>query len=655
LSDAAAPSPARSGSIPHRARLFVRRTRQWRPTGPRLRGLGRSLFTSYLALGVTLYVLPGRQSSGPLAVGGLVLTVALVGLLLQPVLAALTIVLGSPSLLVLGVLSQAIILDVAIAVAPNVDLSGGPEVLLVSWVAAVVAAVVNWLADAGSEDVFLTQLLGRAVREAHRSPGATDARQQGLLIVQLDGVGEDVLRQAITAGDVPTLAAWLQAGTHTLRGWNTGLPSTTPAGQAVLLHGDVTEVPSFRWFEKDTGRLMVANHPRDAAEVQKRISDGHGLLAEGGVSISNLFSGDAPTCVLTMSDAHLPTRGTRALVSFTSGRAGLPRSLVVWTGQVLIELYQGRRQRQRDVRPRTRRGFVFAVQRAATTALLHDLTVALVSEQLTRGAPVVFVDFLDYDEVAHHAGPSRPESMRTLDGLDRLMRFFTDVIRETGRDYEIALVSDHGQAQGTPFAQLGGASLHDVVASLVDTPVAPTNMTADDAPAEAPLVVVAAGNLAHVYLATVPGRVHREQIDALHPRLINGLLDRPGVGVVLVRSESDLLALGPRGWRALGLRGVTGGDGEDPLAAFGPGAEADLWAFDARRHVGDLVILGRVDPDSGEVASFEDLVGSHGGLGGAQTRAMVMHPSNWDVPRDKPLGGSSVHHLLRAHLPAPRR
>ena len=45
----------------------------------------------------------------------------------------------------------------------------------------------------------------------------------------------------------------------------------------------------------------MANHPKDAAEIEQRLSDGRGLLADGGVSISNIFSGDAPTALLTMS------------------------------------------------------------------------------------------------------------------------------------------------------------------------------------------------------------------------------------------------------------------------------------------------------------------------------------------------------------------
>ena len=697
------------GHLRHRMRLGGRHTRAWRPSGARGWALLRSLSTSYIALGTTLYILPGRQSSGPLAVLGLAVAVAVVGVLLRPVLAGLAVVLGSFGLLLLGVVYQAIVLDVAIAFAPALDFTGRTQIVLVSWVAAAVAAVVNWVLDSGSEDVFLNQLLGRAVRVAARGrhPDPGSGSRTGLLVIQLDGVGEEVVRQALTSGSMPTLSGWLRARSHVLRGWHTGLPATTPAGQAVLLHGDVTEVPSFRWYEKDSGRLLAANHPRDAAEVETRISTGHGLLADGGVSVSNLFSGDAPQRLLTMSDARLPPRRTDGVAWFATARGGLVRSLAVSVGEVVTELYQGRRQRRRDVQPRVRRGLVFAVQRAVTTALLSDLSVAIVAQQMARGAPVIYVDLLDYDEVAHHAGPSRLESMRTLEGLDRLVRLFDDVVRETGQSYDIVVLSDHGQSQGATFAQLAGEMLHTVVAGLIDgAPAASTSALGAAAPAErwgsanvlltglarstglagrvtrsrsaekrpaeemeitvggkdraeavAPsgslVEVVAAGSLAHLYLTDVPGRATLEDVEARYPRLVAGLAKHPHIAAVVARAGSgDLVVHGAAGWRVVTSAGTAGGEGDDPLASFGDVAAGDLVQLDQRRHLGDLVLLGGFDPASGEVAAFEELVGSHGGLGGDQTEAILIHPADWAVPGGT-LRGLDLHALLLAHLPGP--
>ncbi len=667
-----------------RRRLAVSRATvlSWRPTGARLFGLVRALVTSYVALGVSFYLLPGRQSSGPVAIVVLVLTVAALNVLLRPLLLGLAALLGSFGLLLAGILAQAAVLAVAVSLAPDVHVSSFAVVLGATWLAAVIAAAVNWLLDSGTQDAYLATVLGRTVRVAQRH--ATTQREPGLLIVQLDGVGRGLLRQALRAGATPTLSRWLRDGTHRGYRWHTGLPATTPAGQAVLLHGDVHHVPSFRWYEKQSGKLIVANRPADAAELQRRISTGAGLLAHGGVSVSNLFSGDAPTRILTMSDARLPAR-TRGLATFATGPLGFIRTVVVFVGQVVEELYQGRRQRRRDVRPRVPRGRVFALLRAVTTAFLHDLNIAIVAEQMARGAPVIFVDFVDYDEVAHHAGPTRPESMRTLDTLDRVLGFLGDVAGEVNREYEIVVVSDHGQSQGEPFEQLTGQRLDEVVAALVAERAEPATSAGSpeqwstanvlltgaarsnraigalarrradtddmtvalgDVPTDAAEVVVAAsGSLAHIYLTAVPGPASVGTIADRYPALLPGLAAQAGIGAVAGRN-------------ATGEPVVWTGDGwVDPdksaaLTVYGPRAADDVRQLFTRDHTGDLVLLGRYDPDTDEVAAFEDLVGSHGGLGDDQTEAVFIVPTTWSSLCDPGvvLTGQQVHEALLDRL-----
>lgn len=690
-----------SRSVRRRIEISLALALAWRPTGAALINLIRSLVTSFIALGITLYVLPGTQSSGPVAVAMLAVLVGAVGSLLRPLLLGLTVLLGSFGLLIVGMIAQGVILAVAIRISPDVHISGLESILGASWLAAIISAVVNWLLDAGSQDAYLAHILGRVVRVAHRQAraGSAPAGEPGLLIVQLDGVGRELLRQAMVAGAVPTLSRWLRSGSHVGYGWHTGLPATTPAGQAVLLYGDRRTIPAFRWYEKDGARLLVANRSADAAELERRMSTGRGLLADGGVSVSNLFSGDAPTQILTMSDARLPPRSTRGVASFATTSVGFVRTVVVFAGQVIEELYQARRQRRRDVQPRVARGWLFALLRGVTTALLHDLNVAIVAEQMARGAPVIFVDFVDYDEVAHHAGPSRPEAMRTLDGLDRVLRFFEDVAAETNRRYEIVVVSDHGQSQGTPFADLAGFTLQQLVDAIsgephrtgpdldrdpaerwtganllltsavhAQTPGVNTlarktaNRVATDQPASATPLVAASGSLAHVYLPELDGRARREQIEQCRPGLIATLALHPAIGAVMVRSETGLVVLGSDGWRD--LRDPAAGAGPDPLRRYGPRAAADLLDLDAREHVGDLVVLGRYDPETAELAAFEELVGSHGGLGGDQTAAFLLVPASWPVlaaggerypsdPGIRPvLTGTEVHQALLARLSA---
>src|SRR6187402_2013319 len=131
------------------------------------------------------------------------------------------------------------------------------------------------------------------------APTPTDV--PGVLFLQIDGLAEPVLRVAVAEGRVPRLARWLQEGTHTLVGWECDLSSQTGASQAGILHGNNHNMPAFRWYDKELGKVLTSNRPKDAAVIEHRQSDGKGLLVDGGVSRSNVFSGDSKDSVLTFS------------------------------------------------------------------------------------------------------------------------------------------------------------------------------------------------------------------------------------------------------------------------------------------------------------------------------------------------------------------
>ncbi len=690
-----------SWAVVTRLRLGRAQLALWRPTWAWVRGAVRAFVTSFLALTASLWLLPGVQvERGAESVASLAVLALAVGALLRPLLTRLTVLTGVFGLLFAGLLAQALVLWIALSLVPTVRPFTFGEVVLASWAAAVAAACVNWLFDTSSDEAFLGQLLGRAVRRTP-SPGS---QGPGLLVVQLDGVSLPVLRQAIAAGSMPTLSRWVRSGTHTLRSWHTGLPATTPAAQAALLHGDDRSVPGFRWWDKRRGRLMTMSRPADVTEVEATLSTGRGLLADGGASISNIFSGDATIRRLTLSDARLPT-GDSGTASYATTRFGFLRSLTLFVGQVITEWHQARRQRMRGVEPRVHRGGSFLLLRGLTTVLLRDLDVSLVAEQLTDGTPVVFVDFVDYDEVAHHAGPTRPESMRTLENLDRVLNLFDQLVRVVGRRYEVVVLSDHGQAQGATFRQLTGSTLQQVVDTLTvgqvvggagvepsdETWIPATRLAAGSArmgramtraarsatledhesrqargehQPSAGVVVAVSGSLAHLYVLGTEGRLTRQEVEALHPELVDGLVEHEHVGAVMTLLDNGDLAVEDSGGRVdlrpsdpVPARLVYG---RNPLDQYGEHAAADLIDLSARADVGDGVVLARHDEALGEVAAFEELVGSHGGIGGWQNDAFLLHPVDWPIDRadeqadaraeGEPLTGVAVHHLLVRRL-----
>ncbi|GAA2399753.1 membrane protein [Catellatospora methionotrophica] len=649
-----------------------------RRAGTRLRTVLPVLLLDWAALSIAIAVTPGLSASTGWDVLAAAVLLALAAAVLRPTLAAFAARLGWAGVVAGWLAIQAVLVYLALSLAPHIQVNGFWPAFWASWIYSVLVSAGMWVVTAGDDSAVLAHLL-RTTSKTRRE--AVPSAVPGVVMIQIDGLSAPLARWAIQAGNLPTLTRWIRSGSHVLAEWHAQLPATTPASQAGLLHGASAHVPAFRWLEKETGRLVVTNHPKDAEYVEQGFTDGRGLLADGGVSLSNVFSGDAPTSLLTMSTVSRKgaRRGpTREVSAYLVDPFGLTRSLVLTCGEMVKEVFQARRQRARDIEPRVHRAASYVALRGVTNVLLRDLNLNLAAEHMMRGAPSVYCDFVDYDEIAHHAGPTRAESLASLDGIDWVLGTLEKLAAAAPRPYHLVVLSDHGQSQGATFLQRYGMTLEALVRRLI-SPEDTELVTAGDAeqwgrvsallaevsgerrlvgrltgsvlrgrdePAPAAgtdLVVVASGNLGMVYLAREPGRLTLEEIEARHPNLLTGLVSHPGVGFAMVRSRArGAVVLGRDGVRHLADGRV---DGADPLAAFGPHAAADLRRHDTLPHVGDIVLNSLLDPATGEVAAFEELVGCHGGLGGWQTRPVLIHPAAWTAapPLD---GADAVHRQL---------
>ena len=161
------------------------------------------------------------------------------------------------------------------------------------------------------------------------------------------------------------------------------------------------------------------------------------------------------------------------------------------------------------------------------------------------------------------------------------------------------------------------------------------------------LSVMASGNLGLVDLPREPGRVTLERWNELYPRLLPALLAHPGVAFVLVRGERGPVALGQHGAHWVAESRI---EGDDPLAGFGPHAAAHVLRTDRYTHCPDLVLNSVFWPDDDEVAAFEELVGSHGGMGGTQGHPFVLFPDDLPYPDAEVVGPDTLHHVLRRWL-----
>ncbi|MGK5500701.1 phage holin family protein [Streptomyces sp. URMC 125] len=559
--------------------------------------------------------------------------------------------------------------------------------------AVVVAAVMSAASSAAStflavrdDDAYRRRLARLADRRRLRAggPGVTGA--PGTVFLQLDGLGHDVLCDAIAPGEdgeplMPTLAAMCR-DTHRLTVWHTGWSSQTGASQLGILHGSNEDVPAFRWYEKETGEVVVSNRPSSAATLQRRAAEraGHpGLLADDGASRGNLFSGGAAQVALVLSVSARRGRHNRSRAgyfAYFSDPANATRTAVSFTAEVLREVVQSTRARLRGERPRVSRGGLYPFIRAFATVVQRDVVVAAVLGDILNGRTAVYADLVAYDEVAHHSGPRGRDTRQVLRRLDRSVALIAKVAARAPRPYRLVLLSDHGQSPGETFAARYGLTLEDLVHAGCGLPVSRrARRSASGAEARAAAraalhrpedghgaephrpartsepVVLGSGNLGLVSFPDIPGRASRQEIDRRHPALLPTLANHPGIGFLLVLDEfHGPVVLGPDG----GERRLETGRvvGKDPLEPYGPLAAGAVRRTAGFPHTADIMVNSALDPATGAVHAFEEQIGSHGGLGGEQSRAFLLHPRLLSPPDadGELVGAEQVHRVLRRWL-----
>lgn len=528
----------------------------------------------------------------------------------------------------------------------------------------------------------------------------------GVVFLEIDGLSEKMLTKAVSEGYMPTVKRWLESGSHKLTGWDTDLSCQTGGSQLGILHGNNSNVPGFRWFEKGSQQLYSSDWPGNVSEIEQRVSDGQGLLANNGASRANMYSGDASETLLTVSNIGAGERNTVEYLLFFANPYMLARTAAIFVSHLLEELVEGFLQQARGARPRINRFGYYPFIRALATAVLRELGIFALVGDMIRSLPSMYATFVGYDEVAHHSGVASKDALRVLKGLDKMFEWLESLGEMTARPYKFVVLSDHGQSNGATFRQRTGKSLEEVVGELVrlETISTPsedetwlransllTDISRQDSRSGrlvgriikgrmkkggvifGPMVnglededgddtnraiikginkaiVLASGNLGLIYLTASKERMSLEEIDRQYPDLISGLLKYPEIGFVMVRSAF----LGPLAIGAKGVYHLWDGrvEGENPLENYGERASSQLIYEDSFYNCPDILVNSFYNQETDEVAAFEELVGSHGGLGGNQTKGILIYPADLPLGKEPIAGACSLHRAIRQWIPA---
>ena len=553
---------------------------------------------------------------------------------------------------------------------------------------------------------FLRRYYALKYRAFARERRPHDGRR-GLIMLQVDALAYSDLRRAIERGYCPTIQRLLEEQGFDLRRWFCGLPSATPYCQAGIFHGENGGIPAFRFYDKPARRLITCNAPDGVQYIRDRIST-PGALA-GGSSYVNLIDGDAQTVAFTVAtrqkmSVYQRLGGTRMALLIALHPIRLARMLAQSVLEWLREEWE--RARGELVGRVTHSEGIFPLIRIFSNVIVRELQTMAILLDVYLGVPIIYSTFMQYDELAHHFGPSSRSALADLRRTDSRISEIWRMARVVGgRGYDLVILSDHGMTRSESYRVKFGESLgatvqrllsdealishserseySDVGAEIVEavaqaTPprmanvqrmlrrvrdwvrsryglreiILPEKYRVD---AIHDVVVTYSSCLALVYFAADAEQLSLEAIlgDPSRRSLYVELVGHPGIGLVLTRTAGVVHAESKKGKATIRDAKVTVLSGSNPLEPYGT-ESYQLRAIESlvnQPNAGDCVLFGAFN--GFEIISFDDQVGAHGSAGGDQVYPFLITPAGLVAPDAVIEDARDIHRVVMKNYITP--
>jgi len=468
--------------------------------------------------------------------------------------------------------------------------------------------------------------------------------RKGLVVVHLDGLSHSRLGLALERGHMPFVKSLIEKEGYEALAYRCGVPSTTPFAQAGILYGDNSEIPSYRWWDKQAGLLVAFGSGSTFNRVADRYFAGRQPLTAGGACIAALYrAGATDRFGPPYEERHRPDQpdaGGRVIAAFLLN----PVTLYFWIRHGGLALFRIASEYLRARFSRRRTADVFVIADIYHEVVVHHLTRFALLQAMDEGVATIYACFYTYDEASHAFGPTDPNTLRVLRHIDSTIRLSAAKRRgnSAGVDYEMVVLSDHGQVETTPFVSIDGESFGQKIARFLPDHVVTEHRGRQFGVAGSRVEITYSGGLAHIYFTDIPGRTDADALAARYPRLIEKIAALDGVGLVMVKGE------------------LVTRDGRFPLAdPLRPATAALLERFDEpsvlaaqlRRlnsfeRSGDLVVFGAYD--GAKQVNFEDQVGGHGSIGGDQLHPFLLARKEWGLDTTHVTNASDLYPMLVA-------
>jgi len=530
-------------------------------------------------------------------------------------------------------------------------------------------------------------------------------------MLQIDALAYSDLRRALELGLCPTIARLLREG-FALRRWFCGLPSATPYCQAGMFHGENGGIPAFRFYDKSARKVITCNAPHGVQYIRDRIQS-PGALA-GGSSYVNLLDGDAQTVAFTVAtrekmSVYRRLGGTRMALLMLLHPIRMMRMMLQGAFEWLLEEWE--RARGELAGRATHSEGIFPFIRILSNVVVRELQTMGILLDVYLGVPIIYSTFMQYDELAHHFGPSSKQALADLRRTDaRIAEIWRMAQLAGGRGYDLVILSDHGMTPALSYRVEYGESLGTTVQSILNelpargpapralasyaenteySDIGPevVEAVAQLTPASFgrntlrrfrdwlrsryglreiifpekyrvdrtnDVVVTYSSCLALVYFANTEQRLTLEEIrsDQLWSALYDRLVGHPGIGLVATVSAQGIDLATKHGRAILRDGEVVEVSGENPLDVFGtePYVVRAIESLVSQPNPGDCVLFGAYD--GYDIVSFDDQVGAHGSAGGDQVYPFLISPERLGLGGEVLEDARDIHRTILSRYAA---
>ena len=463
-----------------------------------------------------------------------------------------------------------------------------------------------------------------------------------LVILHIDGVSANTLRKALDDGDMPHLRRLMETEGYELHRYRCGLPSTTPFAQAGIIYGDNSEIPSFRWWDRERGVLVQFGASSTFKKVADKYFGGCVPLTRDGACIAACYPGEAADDfgIAYQDRSYGRQPKSRSAAKVLAPYLANPIHLGDWVWQTAAvfsrtakDYFVARAEGRHPAAP-------YVAMDLGEEIFVHHLTRYAVIKAMHEGYSPIYAGFYAFDETAHAFGPTDPSALRVLKHVDHTIAKVAGARK--GR-YELLILSDHGHIETIPFRASSGKAFGAVLAGLLPgyhvKEAHGDEYGSAEKEAIGHLTATMSGGAAHVYFTDEARRMSHRELTARFPQLSDTLAKLPQVAMLMLRDgEQDVFVT---------ARGEVRGQAIKPFLASYDEPDVlyeQLARLNSFRSAGDVVVLSAfVD---GKQVNFENQAGGHGSIGGEQLHPFVLARKEWGLDLSRVRGAHELHPVL---------